>query len=345
MAAGPQTQVSDIVVPEIFSPYVQQITAEKSNMIQAGALVQDASLNGALAGGGLTFNEPSYQDLDNDEDRVSSDSIAAGFTGGVADPDPLKIETGIEVQVRLSRNNSWSSADLAGTLAGSDPQDAIANRVGYYWTRRLQAAFTASVQGIFASNAANEGGDMIYDNSNGGTYQEGVTDFNTKAFLAATLTMGDSMKDLTMVQVHSVVYNTMQNNNLIDFIPDSNGVVNIPTYLGRRVIVDDGLPVTGAASNVYSTWLFGAAALRLGMGSPKVPTEVDRLPGSGNGGGSEVLYNRTEWVIHPVGNAFVGTPTNGGPTNTVLADATSWARVYPERKQIKMTELLTTEHA
>jgi hypothetical protein len=34
----------------------------------------------------------------------------------------------------------------------------------------------------------------------------------------------------------------MQKNNLIDFIPDAEGHINIPTFLGRRVIVDDGMP-------------------------------------------------------------------------------------------------------
>lgn len=136
----------------------------------------------------------------------------------------------------------------------------------------------------------------------------------------------------------------MQKNNLIDFIPDANGVVNIPTFLGRIVIVDDGLP---AAAGVYDTWLFGSGAIRLGTGTPKVPTEVDRKPDAGNGGGQEVLYNRHEWSIHPTGHAYSGTAPNGGPSNAAttnnLAAAASWARVFPERKQIKIARLISRE--
>jgi anti-sigma factor RsiW len=120
--------------------------------------------------------------------------------------------------------------------------------------------------------------------------------------------------------------------------------VNIPTFLGRRVVVDDGMP---AASNIYETWLFGSGALRLGAGAPKVPTETDRLPSAGNGGGQEVLYDRVEWAIHPVGHAYVGTAPNGGPDNTAtannLAAAASWSRRFPERKQIKIARLITRE--
>ncbi|HNQ99226.1 MAG TPA: major capsid protein, partial [Trueperaceae bacterium] len=207
----------------------------------------------------------------------------------------------------------------------------------------LQAATVATMNGVIADNAANDSGDYAVDIS-GVSFVDGVTNFSAEAFLDAATTMGDSMGDLVAVIVHSVVYNRMQKNNLIDFIPDARGEVNIPTFLGRRVVVDDGMPRTG---NVYDTWLFGAGALRLGNGSPKVPTEVDRVPAAGNGGGQEVLYSRIEWSIHPVGHAYVGTPASGGPSNANtannLAAATSWNRVYAERKQIKFARLVTRE--
>jgi hypothetical protein len=112
----------------------------------------------------------------------------------------------------------------------------------------------------------------------------------------------------------------MQKNNLIDFIPDASGQINIPTYLGRMVIIDDGLPATGG---VFESWVFGAGALRLGVSSPKVPVEVERDAAAGNGGGTETLYSRTELCLHPAGHAYIGTPTIGGwqaVTNDILAE-------------------------
>lgn len=350
MAAGPNTMIADIIVPQIFTPYIQQITEEKSRIVQAGILTRDQALDALLAGGGLTFVTPSFKDLDNDADRVSTDTSVpfadadASLPGGVArPPNPQKIQTSQEVAVRLSRNQSWAASDLAATLAGADPMQAIASRVGAYWTRRLQAAFVATVNGVIADNTANDSGDY-QNNISGSSFVDGVTNFSAEAFLDTALTMGDSMEDLKAVMVHSVVYNRMQKNNLIDFIPDSNGVVNIPTFLGRQVVIDDGMPRTGS---VYDTWLFGTGFARLGVGTPKVPTEIDRKPGAGNGGGQEVLYNRHEWAIHPVGHAYVGTAPNGGPSNANssnnLAAATSWDRRYTERKQIKFARLVTRE--
>lgn len=339
------TRISDIVVPEIFTPYVQQLTEEKSRLIRSGAISRDSVLDANLSGGGLTFNEPSFRDLDNDADNVSNDDPSSNSS-------PNKITTSTEIQVRLSRNNSWSTMDLAGDLAGADPMGAIANRVGDYWARRLQAAFVATMKGVFANNDAVPAGtehvryDMSHD-IKGGSFSDGVTNFSAEAFIDATLTMGDSMENLGMVMVHSVVYGRMLKNNLIDFVQDSiNGqAIRIPTFLGREVIVDDGVPFN---AGVFETWLFGAGAIRLGMGSPATPTETERKPSAGGGGGQEVLYNRTEWAIHPVGNAYVGTAASGGPSNAAttnnLAHADSWKRVFGERKQIKIARLVTREY-
>lgn len=333
------TRISDVVVPEVFSPYVQQLTQEKSNIIQSGALSIDTQLSQDLSGGGNTFNNPSFKDLANDAENISGD-----------DPDvlsdPKKIGTATEIQVRLSRNQSWSSMDLVKDLIVSDPLAAIGTRVSDYWTRRLQVAFVSVGKGIFADNDAAPGGtdthtryDMTYDVS-GTTYAAGITSFTAESFVDATLTMGDSMEDLRMIMVHSLVYGKMIKNDLIDFEPDSTGTTKIPFFMGRRVVVDDGMPFT---DGVFDSWLIGAGAFKMGMGAAKVPTEVIRVPGAGNGAGMEVLHNRVEWCIHPAGYAYVPAYTTGGPTNATLYAAASWSRVFPERKQIRIARLKTRE--
>jgi hypothetical protein len=343
MAAG-VTKIADLVVPEIFTPYVQQMTEQKSRLVEAGVITRDGAIDLLLAGGGLTFNTPSFRDLDDDAENVSTDNEASSST-------PNKIGSSQEISVRLSRNQSWSTMDLAAVLAGADPATAIANRVARYWTRRLQAVTLATMAGVFADNdAAPTGtdthttGDMTVDVSGGG-YVAGVTDFSAEAMIDAATTMGDSAEDLTAIVVHSIVYSKMQKNNLIDVIPDAEGRATIPTFLNRRVIIDDAMP--NPSAGIFHTWLLGANAVRWGMGSPAVPTETDRLPAAGDGGGQEVLHNRVEWTLHPTGHAYIGTAPSGGPSNAAtannLAAAGSWSRVWPERKQIKIARLVTRE--
>jgi hypothetical protein len=351
MATGPITQISDIIVPEIFTPYMQQETEQKSRIIQSGALVRDAAIDAMLEGAGLTFNVPSFKDLDDDDDNISSDAADDSVTGGSANSVAKKMGTAQETAVRLSRNQSWSTSDLASALAGPDPMDAIASRVSTYWARRLQAAFVATVKGVMADNAAAPAGtehvqnDLTNDVS-GAAYSAGVTDFSRAAFLDTTVTLGDSMDDLGLILVHAIVMNRIQKNNDIDYIRDSEGNFTIPTYLGRLIVMDDGMP---AAGGVFESWMFGPGAVRLGMGIPKVANETTRDAKAGNGGGAETMHDRVEWALHPVGHQYSGTAASGGPSNAAttnnLGHAGSFTRVYPERKQIKIARLITREFA
>lgn len=354
-------QVSDVVVPSVFTPYTQQLTEEKARLIQSGVMIASPILNQLLAGGGKTFTVPSWLDLDASDstgaDNVSSDDVAdiqaASFENGTptdanrGDATPKKITTTEEVAARLVRNQSWSSTGLARELAGSDPMAAIATRVAYYWIRRLQRIFIATWNGVIADNLAAPSGDdthtqydLINDIS-GSSFVDGVTNFSAEAFIDAATLMGDSQSDLTAIMVHSVVYARMQKNNLIDFIPDARGEVNIPTFLGREVIVDDGVPKTG---QVYDSWLFGMAAAQFGEAMADIPTEISREPLAGNGGGQEILTTRRVYTVHPTGHAYIqATIPNGGPSNTNLAAAANWSRHYPERKQIKFAVLRSRE--
>ena len=339
------TRLSDVVVPELFTSYVQQQTTEKSAIVQSGALVQDGSMSALLAGGGLTFNQSSFKDLDNDADLISDDD-PANFSA------PLNIGTATEIQVRLNRNNSWSSMNLVNALTAEDPMAAIGDRVASYWTRRLQAAFVATVTGIFADNAAAPAGtehvqnDMTHD-IKGASYTAGVTDISAGAIIDASATLGDSSELLALMLVHPTVYSTLRKNNLIDFIPDSsnNLAARIPTYQNYRVVQDAGMP--SPSSGIFETWFFGAGSVLLGNNAPAVPTEIARVENAGNGSGQDILYNRVQWLIHPVGNAYVGTAANGGPSNAAtthnLAAAASWQRVYSERNQIEIARLVTRE--
>ncbi len=359
------TDVAAVVVPEIFTPYIQQLTEEKARLVQSGVLARNSVIDGLLDGGGRTFNVPSFQDLSNDDDNISGDQQAdiqalsqlapAAAIPALFDSIPLATATSTEIAVRLSRNQSWSSADLATALAGADPMASIASRVAYYWQRRLQAAFIATWQGVSKNNGVDDAGDYANDIS-GSSFTDGVTNFSAEAFLDAAVTMGDSQENLTAVMVHSVVFNRMQKNNLIDFIPDSRGEINIPMFLGREVIVDDGVPSgtnvvledgDPGSAGMYETWLFGPGAMQWGVSSPKVATEVTREAAAGNGGGQEILHSRQEWSLHPVGHAFIGSSGDGGPSNaassTNLNFTTSWDRRYPERKQIGFARLITRE--
>lgn len=329
------TRLTDVVVPSVFSAYEMRRTKEISAIFSSGILRMDANLANFLAGGGQTINVPFWKDLPTAEPNTSSDDPAVSAT-------PSKITTGTDIAIRINRNNGWSDADLVAELAGSDPMKAIGERVAAWWARAFQAHLVNMLRGVFADNIANDAGDMV---NTIGTDAVGASvaaeRISAEEILDTAQTMGDAQADLSLLIMHSVQYNALAKLNLIDFIPDSEGRVRFPTYLGYRVIIDDGVPaIAGTNRIMYWTFLVGPQAIGFAEHPPMVPVETIRKPEQGNGGGVEELWSRRQYVMHPYGIKFTSTSLAGqSPTNTELATATNWDRVVVERKQIPLALL------
>jgi hypothetical protein len=152
--------------------------------------------------------------------------------------------------------------------------------------------------------------------------------------------MGDHKDALSTIGMHSNIYTRLQKQNLIDYIPDARGEVNIPTYLGYRLIVDDSFPAVAGSNRItYTCVLFADGAFDGGTGTPMKPSELERAANAGNGGGQDIIHTRQTKVIQPFGFSFLSTSIAGqSATLAELADATEWDRVRA-RKNIGMAFL------
>ena len=332
------TRLTDLIVPEVFFPYMMLETETKTAFFQSGILRNDPTITEKLGGGGLTFQLPGFNDLsDAIEASIGSDDPAAKST-------PDKISTHRDVAIRNIRTKSWADMDLNREMIGTDPMEAIASKVANWWGRSMQRYVISCMRGIIADNVAGDNGDMVVDISNDAA--SAVTDaelISAEAILDAKQTMGDSGRKLTAIAMHSAVFTRLQKLNLIDYIPDSEGKVWFPTYLGYRVVEDDGLPAIAGTNRIrYHSYLFADGAVGYGESPVQVPVEVDRVPDAGNGTGQEILYTRRQFIIHPFGVRWTDASRAGNfPTNPELQDAANWDRVYPERKQVPMVALIT----
>lgn len=333
------TRLTDIIEPKVFMDYLSANTMEKTAYWASGVVVNNPMLNDKANSGGKIVDVPFWKDLANSEPNYSTDDPAQT---SVAD----KISTGDQIARIAYLNKSWSAADLASEIAGSNAMARIAERIDAWWARQYQARLIATTVGLYNDNVAANGGDMVFDASKktagGAAAANGFTRSN---FTAAAFTLGDAFENTGAIAVHSVIYKRMIDNDDIDFIVDSSGSMNVPTFLGRRVIVDDGMPVVSNATSgllEYTSVLFGAGAIGYGEGSPTVPVEVDRDPEQGNGGGVETLYSRKTALLHPFGYAFNSASVAGiSPSLAELRDAGNWTRVFAERKQVPVAFLTT----
>lgn len=332
------TRLSDIIDVKVFRDLPQVDGPEKTAFFDAGIVTRNGLLDDIASGPGKIVELPFWNDLDGSvEVNYSTDNPASSAT-------PQKINQGSQIARKAFVNQGWQAADLASELAmGGTAMEAIRARTDRYFARQWQRRLIAACNGLLADNVAANSGDMVVNVAAEATgSQTADTRFNRDAFTEAAFTMGDAKSGLTAIAVHSAVHKQMVKNDDIVYIPDSQGQLTIPTYMGLRVIVDDGMTVTAGTTSgfKYTSVLFGAGAFGYGVGSPEVPVEVDRGAAAGDGGGIETLWVRNTWLLHPFGFQQTGTPAGVSFTNTELQAATSWARVL-DRKLIPMAFLVT----
>ena len=345
------TRLSDLYDPLTFDNAMQERQIELNAFLQAGVMSNDSKLQSHLATGGNIGELPFYFSLPTSGEGASGTEPNFSTDNPANVSTPQKITSGKMVFRASYQNNSWSSADLAREITSlSDPLMAIVNRIAGYWATNTQNRLIKSALGVLADNVANDSSDMIVsvatDDAAAVTAAEKIS---ADIFIDALATMGDRMTQVggMVVAMHSVVYAELNKQNLIEFIPNSRGEVGFGSYLGHSIIVDDGMPAVAGVNRVtYTTIIFGPGSFGYGSGYPTTPSETDRVPGSGEGGGEEIIYSRTTEVIHPVGFTFSSTTLTGSADNTQanyadLILAVNWDRVYENRKNIALAYIQT----
>lgn len=321
------TQIADIIVPSIFMQYVREMTAENAAVFQSGLVVDSAELSAEMARGGNAVHVPFWQDLSGADD-VQSD-----------DPNTLatakKITAAEQIAAVLRRVGTFSAADLAAALAGDDPMRVVADRIAPWWARNLNAAAIKVLAGVVGALEAGTSGSALIDIGITAGTIAAANKVSADAVIDAKGLLGDAADKLSIFFVHSAVYQNLQKLNLIDFIPDARGEVNIPTYLGMRLVQSDTLPLDTGTANypLYDSYIVAPGAVQFGETSAKVPVETYRQPLQGNGAGVEYFVTRRDFALHPVGMKYSGTISGAGPANSALATAGNWSRVF-ERKNI-----------
>ena len=320
------TTLQDVIVPELFNPYVVNRTMELSALFSSGIVTNNSEFDKLASQAAPTVNMPFFEDLTGESEQVIEGS----------DLTADKITSKKDVAAIIRRAKMWSATDLSAALAGSDPMKAIGDLVAGFWARDMQKELVAVLDGIFGTYTPSGGSattplaSNILDIS---SKTGAAANWSGSAFIDAEQLLGDAKAQLTGVVMHSATEAYLKKQNLIDTVqPSSDVAFNV--YQGKRVIVDDGCPVD---KGVYTTYLFGDGAVALGNGNPEgfVPTEADRDKKKGSG--VDYLINRRTFILHPRGIAFTNANVakTEGPSRAELKDAQNWKPVY-EPKQIRI---------
>lgn len=311
------TKLSDVIVPELFNPYVVNQTMEKSALVQSGIITNNSEFDNLASQASPLINMPFFEDLTGESEQIIEDG----------DLEAAKITSKKDVAAILRRAKMWSATDLSAAMSGKDPMGAIGQLVSGFWARDMQKELIAILNGIFSATSMK---DNLLDIS---ALEGQAANWSASAFIDAQQKLGDAQELLTGVMMHSAVKSELKKQNLIQTIRPSDSP-EFDVYQDKRVIVDDGCPVD---KGVYTTYLFGQGAIALGNGNPVgfVATETDRDKKKGSG--VDYLINRKTYILHPRGIKFTNAKVEKteGPSRKELQEKTNWERVY-EPKQIRI---------
>jgi len=332
---------SDIIIPEVFTPYVIEQTTQRDAFLASGVVQPMAELNASE--GGDFVNVPFWKANLTGDFEVLSDSTSLT---------PGKITADKQIGVILHRGRAFESRDLAALAAGSDPMAAIGAKIADYVANQRQKDLLSCLGGIFGAvgtdNASASFVDLTIDG--GGS---GETALSPRHVAEARAKLGDQGDKLSAICMHSNVYYDLVERRAIDFIydnagqPDGSatqgstanafGQVSVPTFMGLRVIVSDDVQQSGSSPNKkFAVYFFTEGAVASGE-QLAMQTETDRDILAK----SDAMSIDLHYCYHPVGAKWGVTTTN--PTRAQLETIGNWSKVY-ETKNIGIVRATVTSN-
>ena len=201
----------------------------------------------------------------------------------------------------------------------------IGDLVASYWVREEQKIVINILKALFGS-----GGPIVSTHLE----DQSAAALTNTMMIDAIAKIGDAYDKLSTIVCHSAIYHSLRKLDLVQYVQEpSNLPQQFPSYMGMNIIVDDGVEVSGSA---YTTYVFANGAFSRGVGTLDADdaTEIDRDSLKSE----DVLINRRRYIMHPNGFKWTGSPSGSSPTNTELATAGNWAKVF-ENKNIPVVAL------
>jgi hypothetical protein len=339
---------SDIIIPEVFTPYVIEQTTQRDAFLASGVVQPLAELN-AVEGGDF-INVPFWRANLSGDFEVLTDSTSLT---------PGKIQADKQVGVILHRGRAFESRDLAALAAGSDPMAAIGAKIADYIANQRQKDLLSCLGGVFGSLGSTSSSAAFFGLTIDGESGDTPTTLSPRHVAEAKSLLGDQGDKLAAVAMHSKVYYDLVERKAIDYVtaadvrvtPDSSmpdafggsiaaayaGNVNVPIYCGLRVIISDDVQTDGSGSSTeYATYFFTQGAVASGE-QMAMQTETDRDILAK----SDAMSIDLHYCYHPVGAKWAVTTVN--PTRAQLETVANWSKVY-ELKNLGIVRATNTSN-
>jgi hypothetical protein len=336
---------SDIIIPEVFTPYVIEQTTQRDAFLASGVVQPLAELNAQE--GGDFINVPFWKANLSGDFEVLTDSTSLT---------PGKITADKQVGVILHRGRAFEARDLAALAAGADPMAAIGAKIADYVANQRQKDLLSCLGGVFGSLGATSSSAAFFGLTIDGESGDTPTTLSPRHVAEARSLLGDQGEKLAAMCVHSKVFYDLVERRAIDYVTETDarltssvtdfvggsiagayGNPTVPTYMGLRVIVSDDVQTDGSGSSTeYATYFFTQGAVASGE-QLAMQTETDRDILAK----SDAMSIDLHYCYHPVGAKWGVTTTN--PTRAQLETVGNWSKVY-ELKNLGIVRATNTSN-
>jgi hypothetical protein len=325
------SNLSNIIVPQMFSAEVLEQSLKKNALVNSGIVTLNPIMSAYLASAGDGATLLSFKNLDESatEANVSSTDPAEKAT-------PEQVASRKQSFKRIARNKGWTSSDLEAALLSVDPANAIAAFSGDAMNKWRQTSMLKILTGCVNETVSSTLVNTIAVEATGD--YTSATKISAGAVMDTLSVWGDfGTRDMILgdavLFMHSATYFALAKADPTSFQRASDQAYGFITYMGLPVIVDDTLPkVAGSTSGFkYTTYIVKRGALNFGYAPAKNPVAIQRVEAGGNGGGVEELWLRDNFAFHIKGYTFDGTVAGDNVTDAELANAANWTQVYSDK--------------
>lgn len=345
------TQISDLWVPDIWVQAMREKQATFPSLFNSGIVAKNPIMDELATGAGTTVNVPFFKDITDQADEIQVENTA---------PVNDNNQPGSKmVGAVCNRVTQTSASALSAQVSGADPVDAIVSQLVMRRLKQRQTTLVAMLRAIMGTGsvAANTAAPLAANRYGGTTSEIFLETATTNAanlvsptvFIQAKALMGelqDELKDGCFL-CHPNIKAALEVQDALNFkslkMP-SELPWTITTYRDIPIFTSMALSRAGTTSGtVYDSYLLGPGAFGYGekaqagdvLDVASLQYWVDRFKNN------SFFFDRTRFVLHPLGMKWVGTAAGQSPTNAELGTIANWNLGWTSANRVPITAFRT----
>ena len=352
------TFLNDLIIRPEFAGSVLEEFFVRAQFVQSGIIQRNTAMD--MTAGGVVVNVPFFKEFVAFEEAIDSGDTWGQSAKGYLSPQRINMSN---YQVPVV-HRGWAAAadDISRLGSGEDPLSAIRSYIAGNMAKNRQEYLLALLDAVFDDSdgalAGNSLGDLGATTGTSSADTTAANHISAAKVIEAQNLLGERGSDLSVIAMHSAVYNQLKVQGLLTFsspaAPGTTsdivwggggiGVSNteIAFFAGMRIVVSDELVLNkteagGATGDAmkYPVYVFAPGSVQEGVQSG-LRIEADRQILSKQ----DVISLDYHYLLGIPGISWGGTVGGVFPKNDDIADPTNWTLAWGHREYVPIVHFI-----